>query len=30
MKGFASDQPIAALIAAMGIGVGLGFLLSRR
>jgi len=30
VKGFASDKPVVALLAAMGIGVVLGFALRRR
>ena len=30
LKTFASDQPLVALLSAMGVGVVLGFLLGRR
>jgi uncharacterized protein YjbJ (UPF0337 family) len=30
MKGFAREQPIGALLTAMGVGVALGFALGRR
>jgi uncharacterized protein YjbJ (UPF0337 family) len=30
VKGFASDQPLVALLSAMGVGVALGFVLGRR
>ena len=30
VRDFAKDQPIGAVVAAMGIGVALGFILGRR